>query len=142
MNQFELLVPKVQLDTLLSRPKYLFEVKIVKPTGLSSTGPVATYQDESVSLELSEKIINVTPKKPIKTVSVSKRDDLVERDTLYTRIYGTLLPVPETAVIAYDTILRTPDSVLFITFSKDAEPPVVSQTSASNFLPIFMAFKP
>lgn len=142
MSSFELLVPKLQADTLLSRPRHFFEVKIVKASGITSTRPLATYDDPYVSLTMKDSLVDVQPKGPLKTVSVSKQDDVVYEDKHYVRFQGTLFDVREKSTITYDTILRTPESVLFVMFPKDAEPtPVVNLSSQTPLLPIFMNYK-
>jgi hypothetical protein len=141
MSGFELLVPKLQADTLLARPRHFFEVKIVKSSGITSTRPLATYEDQYVTLTMKDSLINVTPKGPLKTVSVTKQDDVVYEDKHYIRFQGSLHAVSTPSIITYDTILRTPESVLFVMFPKDADTtPIVSQTSTTPLLPIFMNY--
>lgn len=139
---FELLVPKLQIDGLLARPKHNFEVKIVKPTGITGTLPIATYDDKYVTLTMNDSKIDVVPKGSLKTVSISKQYDVVLDDKYYVRFQGTLLDVTTPSTIMYDTILRTPESVLFVVFPKDSEPlPIVSMQAQTPLLPIFMNYR-
>jgi hypothetical protein len=139
---FELLVPKMQVDGLLSRPKHSFEVKIVTSSGITSTRPLATYDDPYVTLTLQDSHIEVVPKQTLKTVAVSKQDDVVYDDKHYVRFRGSLVEVKGPSRIAFDTILRTPESVLFVMFPKESQDtPIKSIQSDVPLLPIFMNYR-